>query len=83
MINLLLQHKVFSLIANVAAPEELVTIQIDEHFKMRLISQLINDISRVIQKLLNCFNDTSISTSFLLSLLGVFAVIVILDLNDS
>ena len=31
---------------------------------MRLISQLINDISRVLQKLLKHFNSTIISTSF-------------------
>ena len=50
---------------------------------MRLISQLINDISRVLQKLLKYFNGTVISTSFLLPLAGVFSVIFVLDLNDS
>ena len=50
---------------------------------MRLISQLINGISRVLQKLLKYFNGTIISTSFVLPSVGVFPVIFILDLNDS
>ena len=33
--------------------------------------------------LLNYFNDTIVSTSFVLPLLGVFPVIFTLDLNDS
>ena len=48
---------------------------------MRLTSQLINGISRVFRKFLKYFNDTIISTSFVLTL--VFPVIFILDLNDS
>ena len=50
---------------------------------MRLTSQLINDISRVVQKLLKYFNGTIISTSFVLPSVEVFPVIFILDLNDS
>ena len=50
---------------------------------MRLTSQLINGISKVLQKLLKYFNGTIISTSFVLPLFGVFPVIFILDLNDS
>ena len=49
---------------------------------MRLISQLINGISRVLQKLLRFFNGTAIST-FFDSTSGVFPVILILDMNDS
>ena len=49
----------------------------------KLTSQLINDISRVLQKLLKNFNGTIISTSFVLPGAGVFPVISILDLNDS
>ena len=49
----------------------------------KLTSQLINDISRVLQKLLKYFNGTIISTSFVLPAAGVFPVIFILDLNDS
>ena len=50
---------------------------------MRLTSQLIKGISRVLQKLLRYFNGTIISTYFSLSAAGVFPVIFILDLNDS
>ena len=51
---------------------------------MRLMSQLINGISRVLQKLFKSFNGTIISTSFfLLPSAGVFLVIFILDLADS
>ena len=49
---------------------------------MRLTSQLINSISRVLQKLLKYFNGAIISTSFSLPSSGVFPVIFILDLND-
>ena len=49
---------------------------------MRLISQFINGISRVLQKLLKYFKDTIISTSFVLTSAGVFPVIYVLDLND-
>ena len=50
---------------------------------MRLTSQLVNGISRVLQKLFKYFNGTIISTSFSLPAAGVFPVIFILDLNDS
>ena len=50
---------------------------------MRLISQLIKGISRVLQKLLKYFNGTTILTSFVLPVAGVFPVILILNLNDS
>ena len=50
---------------------------------MILTSQLIDEISRVLQKLLKYFRGTIISTSFSLPASGVFPVIVILDLNDS
>ena len=50
---------------------------------MRLLSQLINDISRVLQKLLKYFNGTAVSTFFLLTASGVFPFILILYLNDS
>ena len=41
---------------------------------MSLVSQLINDISRVLQKLLTYFNDTIISTSFILPLAGALPI---------
>ena len=57
--------------------------QFSDQVKSRLISQLINGISRVLQKLLNSFNGTTFSTFFVLPSAGVFPVILILDLNDS
>ena len=57
--------------------------QVDDHVKTRLTSQLINEISRVLQKLLKYLNGTAISTFFVLLAAGVFPVIFILDLNDS
>ena len=50
---------------------------------MRFTSQLINDISRVLQTLLKYFNGTIISISFMLPSAGAFCVIFNLDLNDS
>ena len=41
--------------------------------KIRLISQLIKGISRVLQNLLKFFNCTAISTSFVLPAAGVFS----------
>ena len=72
-----------SVIANVPAPVELVITQVDEHVNIKLTSQLIKDISRVLQKLLKYFNGTIISTYFSLPEAGVFPVIFILDLKDS
>ena len=54
-----------------------------DHVKISSNSQLIKDISRVLQKLLKYFNGTMISTSSVLPAAGVFPVICILDLNDS
>ena len=55
MIKLLLEQIVsfVSLIANLLALVELVIAKADDHGKMRLASQLINGISRILQKLLN------------------------------
>ena len=41
-----------------------VRTQISDHVKIRFISQLINGISKVLQKLLKCFNGTMISQFF-------------------
>ena len=51
--------------------------------KIRLTSQLNNDISRVLQKLLKYFNQTIILTLSILPLLSVWPVIFILKLNES
>ena len=49
---------------------------------MRLIPQLVNGILRFLQKLLTYSNCTTISTFFLLFILGVFPDILILNSND-
>ena len=54
-----------------------------DQVKSRLISLLINGISRVLQKLLKYFNRNPILTSFVLPAAGVFRVILILYLNYS
>ena len=50
---------------------------------MRLFSQFIIGVSRVLQKLLKYFNGTAILTLFVLSSSGGYPAILILDLNDS
>ena len=61
----------------------MVITKVYEQVKIRLISQLIKRILRVLQKLLKYFNGTAILTSFVLPLAGYFPVIFTLDLNDS
>ena len=73
LVKLLQEHKVL-VIANVLAPVELVITQFTNQVRMRLISQLIEGISRVLKKLLMYFNCTATSTSFVLTLLGTFTV---------
>ena len=72
-----------SVIANFPSAVEVVITQSLDQIEIRLASQLINDISGVLQKLLKYFNDTVISTSFVSPLLGVLLVIFTFDLNDS
>ena len=52
LIKLQLEHKVLatSVTANLPTPVELIIKQVDDHVKMRLISQLINETSTVLQK---------------------------------
>ena len=45
-------------------------------------SQLINSISRFLQKLLKYFNGTAISTLFVILASGVFPFILIWNMND-
>ena len=52
--------------------------QFSDHVKIGFISQLINGISSVLQKLLKCFNGTTISTSFSMLLHSNFPVILAL-----
>ena len=56
--------------------------QFTDHAKIRLISQLIKEIFRVLQKLLKYFSGTIISTFFVLSS-PVGPVIFTLKLNES
>ena len=65
--------------ATVPAPVELVITQVDDHVNWRLILQIINGISRVLQKLLKYFESIIISTSFVLPSSGVFPVIFVLN----
>ena len=58
-------------------------MQVDDQVRMRLTSQLKRDISRVLQKSPKCFNETSISTSFVLPAPEDFPLLVTLDLNNS
>ena len=51
--------------------------------KKILTSQLINSLSKVLQKLLKYFNGEIILTSFVLPPTEVFPVIFTLDLNNS
>ena len=53
-----------------------------DQVKMRLMSQLIKDIFRVLQKLLKYFNAIIISKSFV-SLSAVLSVIFCLNLNEA
>ena len=53
----------------------LVNIQFSVYVKIRFISQFINGISSVLQKLLKNFNGTTISASFVLSIPTNFPVI--------
>ena len=64
-----------SVIANLPAPAELIITQVDGHVKMRITSQLINGISRVLQIYSDILNGTIISTFFALSSAGVFPLI--------
>ena len=54
----------YQLLQNLPTPVELVITQADDYVKMGLTSQLINRISRALQKLLNFFNGTTILTFF-------------------
>ena len=59
-----------------------IRTRLDDHVKIRLTSQLIKGISKVLQKLLKYFNGTIISTSFVPSF-PVRPVIFTLKLNES
>ena len=66
-----------------SVPVEVVITQFGDRVRMRLTSQLLKSISRVLQKLLKYFDDTSISKCFVFKAAEFFPLILILDLNDS
>ena len=74
--------KALYLFVNVPSPLELVITQFD-HVRIRLISQLIKCISRVVQNVLMCFNGTAISKFFVLPAAGIFPFILSLNLKNS
>ena len=55
--------------------------QVDEQVKIKLISQFIESISRVLQKLFKYFNDTAIS-AFIIPRLVVLTKNLALNLNE-
>ena len=72
-----------SVIANIPAPVELVIAHFTNQANIRFISQITIGISRILQKLLKSFNDTAISTFFVLPAAEVLPVTFVLNLNDS
>ena len=60
-----------------------VISQFLDQVQFRDTSQLINDISIVLQKLLRCFNGTENLPAFVFLLLAVFPVMLVLYLKDS
>ena len=68
--------------ANFACPVVEEILQSSLQVRLILVSQLIEVISRVIQKLFNYFNGTAILPYFELPLAGIFLVILNLDLDD-
>ena len=76
MIKLRLEHKDFlSFIVNFVTQAAEKIIKSLDQVRIRLILQLIIEISRVLQKLRKNFHGTAILRSFVLSLLGALSVI--------
>ena len=83
LIKLLLEQKVLYLFLQIFQPGalELVMTEVEEHIIMRLISKLINGISRVFHKVLKYFNGSIISMSFVLPSAGVFSVFFLFEIE--
>ena len=64
-------YNLAAVIANVPTPVELVITEVYDHVNIKIISQLIKGISRVLQELLKYFIKAIISTSFSLPSIGV------------
>ena len=71
------------IIVNNSTPIELVITELSDQVNTRFISQLINDISRVLQKLLRYLNETAVSASLVLSSTRALPVILAFNLKDS
>ena len=56
--------------------------QSEDKVRMKLVSQLIKSILRVLQKILKCFNGNSFLTTFILPAAGVVPIILTLNSND-
>ena len=69
-----------------AGTASLVALLVNTHFsdydKIRFISQLINGMSSVLQKLLKYFNGTTISASFVVLTPSNFPVMLVLQSKD-
>ena len=72
-----------SVIANVPEPLELAITQFADQVRIISTSQLIKNISRVLQKLLKYYHDTAISATFVLPSARVLPVIFVLSFNVS
>ena len=81
LITLLLEY-FLSIVANVLVPVELVITQFAIQVKIRLVSQLIKCISRVLQKLLQCFYGAAVLTFVALPAEGFTPVILALNWYD-
>ena len=56
-------------------------IHFSDHVRKILISQLINDISRVLQKILKCFNGTAFSSFIMAALLVLRKILIEIVIN--
>ena len=75
-----------SVFGNVSAFVKFVMKRVDNHIRMRKISQLIEDISRFFPKLLKYLNSTvkwEILISFVSPSAGILKVVINLDLLDA
>ena len=71
------------IIVNNSTPIELVITELSDQVNTRFISQLINGISRVLQKLLRYLNETAVSAYLVLSSTRALPVILAFNLKDS
>ena len=75
-------HSFESVIVKVELPTKLDRIQLGSHVNESSILQLINDISKDLQRLLKYFGGTTIFTSFFIPIFSVWPIRFDLYLND-